>query len=54
MTMLVAQSAQLQSRLSAKGAVRESRKLEPKSSLGWVNPFTATGDGHLPLPPLVG
>ena len=32
--MLVTQSAQLQSRLSAKGAVRESRKLEPKLPTG--------------------
>ena len=32
--MLVAQNARLQSRLSAKGAVRESRKLEPKLPTG--------------------
>jgi len=38
--MLVAQSAQLQSRLSAKGAVRESRKLEPKLPTG-ANDFKA-------------
>ena len=29
--MLIAQSAQLQSRLSAKAAVREKRKLDPNS-----------------------
>ena len=32
--MLVAQSAQLQSKLSAKGLVREKRKLDPKLPTG--------------------
>ena len=32
--MLIAQSAQLQSRLSAKAAVREKRKLDPKLPTG--------------------